>query len=1223
MIPSPDPSPSRDERVNAAIAAYLEAAEAGPAPDPEAFLARHSDLAAELRAFFADREQFTQAARQLDGPPAAVECPTLPADSAGSADPPLGTGRYFGDYELLEEIARGGMGVVYKARQVSLNRLVALKMIRDAQLASAEDVRRFRTEAEAAASLDHPHIVPIYEVGEHQGQHYFSMKFLEGSSLATLRRSVESPTLLRSVAKLVATVARAVHYAHQRGILHRDLKPGNILLDCAGEPHVTDFGLAKRVTGDNRLTHTGAIVGTPSYMPPEQARAEKGLSTAADVYSLGAVLYEMLTGRPPFRAETQMDVLLQVLEREPERPRQINPHVDRDLETICLKCLEKEAARRYDSAAALADDLERWLRGEPIWARASTLPERAVKWAKRRPALAALVAVTGLAVLALLVAGAWHNARMRTLLQEVTSAKETAEDQRREAQEAARTAHFLREHAVQQEFLARRNLYFAHLNLIPQALEAGRVQQVRNMLEAHIPQPGQRDVRGFPWYHFWYLCHREQRTLRGHPAVVAIRADGKFLARPFEDTNGVGLVDLTTGRAGPFLPHYPGQRITVITLSDDGNCLATATAGGPIRVWNVGNPQVLAEFRPPQARTVMRLAFSSDGQVLAATCLAGSNPSVLLWDVAGRQTLADFKDAGGVTFAADGRLLAVRRWDGETLVVDRARLGQNALEPASLKGTGAITGCAISPDKRLVATGSADYAFLGSLFNRALVADTRLAQVGGLKGEAALWDLATRQRLHRLTGHHGAVSDVVFAPDGKTLASASLGELAFTDAFQRKEPRPGQCKLWEVASGKELFSVEHGGGVGPLAFTPDGRLLAFASATTGEVRLLETATGAMQTILRGHTAPVFQLRFTADGQTLVTASEDGAVKTWAATAGAEPVSLNSRPTLMALGPWACFTPNSHTLLYGGEPDRLVDLTTAKERALGMLGSDAAVLMPDGQTLVAGGQSSLATWDLATGQRRRTLKMGFLERVTSLALAPDGQILAAAGQFSGPRGNWMTRDYVRLWDLRTGQELPGGLPLGEPPVPVTVMALAISPDSRLLATGTDLGRISLWDTKTRQEQARLAETVTSWDSAFHSANALAFSSDGRTLASAHGLTKSTPFASVVKPGVVKLWDVATGRERAVLQGHTGSVLAVAFAPDGRTLATAGQDRTVRFWDAATGEHLTTVAHPAAAVGALAFSPDGRMLATVGVKGTVLLWHAATPADVEMQRSKPGL
>ena len=385
----------REGRLGEVLAALIEAREGGEALDRAAWLARHPDFAAELNEFFASEDRLRSVAAPLR---AAVQADT-PAPGVTSAEgkgappgpapavPPCPVG----DYELLEEVGRGGMGIVYKARQKGANRVVALKLLRADPLGEEEQARRLRNEAEIVAQLDHPHIVPLYEVGEHAGRVFFSMKFVEGGSLAEhLPRYREDP---RAAARLVADVARAVHHAHQRGVLHRDLKPSNILLDGEGRPFVSDFGLARRVEGDSSLTQSGVLVGTPSYMAPEQTTGRRGaVTTATDVYGLGAVLYALLTGRPPFRGDTMLDTLEQVKSREPEPPGRDNRRVGRDLETVCLKCLRKEPQQRYGSAEALAEDLERWLKGEPIHARTIGTTARVWHWCRRNPLAAWLTA---------------------------------------------------------------------------------------------------------------------------------------------------------------------------------------------------------------------------------------------------------------------------------------------------------------------------------------------------------------------------------------------------------------------------------------------------------------------------------------------------------------------------------------------------------------------------------------------------------------------------------------------------------------------------------------------------------------------------------------------------------------------------------------------------------------------------------------------------------------
>ena len=300
--------------------------------------------------------------------------------------------RYFGDYEIHQELGRGGMGVVYQGRQVSLNRPVALKVLRAGVLASDDELRRFQNEAEAVALLDHPGIVPIYEIGEDDGQKYFSMKLVRGGSLAERLATYKDDP--KAASSLLAEVAEAVHHAHVRGILHRDLKPANILIDTEGHGQITDFGLAKRVEADAEMTASGAILGTPAYMAPEQATGRRGtITTATDVYGLGSVLYALLTGQAPFAGDSVVDTLTMVKEQPPAPPRKLNAKVPRDLEVICLKCLDKNPRRRDASAQSVADDLRAWLENRPILARPAGRLEKSVKWARRRPAIAALSAL--------------------------------------------------------------------------------------------------------------------------------------------------------------------------------------------------------------------------------------------------------------------------------------------------------------------------------------------------------------------------------------------------------------------------------------------------------------------------------------------------------------------------------------------------------------------------------------------------------------------------------------------------------------------------------------------------------------------------------------------------------------------------------------------------------------------------------------------------------------
>jgi len=488
------PSDDRERHVDALIAAHLEAERTGLAPDREQLLKEHPDLAGELGSFFADRDQFEKRAGPLradetDVAAAARNAALMPTLAPGDAPSPTPGDmlRYFGDYELLEEIARGGMGVVYKARQTTLDRIVAVKMILAGNLASQADIERFHVEAQAAANLRHPNIVAIHEVGKHAGQHYFSMDYVEGQSLADMVR--ESPLSGERAAAYVKTIAEAIEYAHQQGTLHRDLKPSNVLIDDTDQPRVTDFGLAKRIEGDSALTGTGQILGTPSYMPPEQAAANRGeVGPPSDVYSLGAVLYELLTGRPPFKAETPLDTLMQVLEVEPVSPRLLNPKIHKDLETIALKCLQKSPKSRYATAAELAADLRRFLHDEPILARPVSGTERLWRWCRRNPRVAALTGAV-FVLLATVAAGSSVAAvRIAREKQRTEQARQTADENYRHAQTQRERAE-----ASQREALA--NLKTADTERRRAEANYGKA---RGAVDQMLTRVGQERLSGVP-----------------------------------------------------------------------------------------------------------------------------------------------------------------------------------------------------------------------------------------------------------------------------------------------------------------------------------------------------------------------------------------------------------------------------------------------------------------------------------------------------------------------------------------------------------------------------------------------------------------------------------------------------------------------------------------------------------------------------------------------------
>jgi WD40 repeat protein len=1067
--------PERERRLNDLIAAYLEAVEAGQALDREEWLARHPDLARELRAFFANHDRLAR----VGGPLRAL------AGGIGR-EAPLGRVRYFGDYELLEEIGRGGMAVVYRARQASLSRSVALKMPLGGLFASAEEVQRFRLEAEAAASLDHPGIVPIYEVGVHDGQPYFSMKLIEGGSLAQhLRRFARDR---RAAARLVAAVARAVHHAHQRGILHRDLKPANVLLDGDGRPHISDFGLARRVGGDARLTRSGAALGTAGYMAPEQAVGKKMLTTGADVYSLGAILYELLTGRPPFQADSPLETLYQVQHREPERPRALDPSAPLDLETVCLKCLQKEPDKRYNSAEALAADLERWLGGWPISARRAGAGERAWRWCRRNPVVAALVAAVAVSLLTSTALSLLFAATLAKQNQVALAERERADAEARAAAASAAQERQARDQERQAKELARRQLYAAEIHLAHQEWQNANVGRTLDLLRAARAEC----PRGFEWYYLWHLCHADLRTLHhgDHVQGVAVSPDGTRLASA--GSRVVVLWDAATGRR---LLTLPGQLPDAVAFSPDGGQVAASTFDNAVTVWDARTGKVVRTLaKQAAALSNEAVAFSPDGQLLA---LAGTDRAVKVWDLAtGRRvlTLPGEDLCHGLAFSPDGRRLASSS-KGAVLLWD-TKSGKPVL---TCRGHGKwACGVAFSPD------------------------GARLASAGQDR-TVRVWDAATGKELLRCEGHTDAVHAVAFSPDGRRLASAAADRTikvwsastgkeevtlrGHTDAVTGVVFTPdgsrlvsgaldGTVRVWSPTA-QEARTLRAGQEVTSVAFSPDGRRVAAGGADRA-VKVWDVATGKEELSLAGHTDRVECVAFSPDGRRLASGGRDRALRLWDLSGGREALVCREP----AFVDRVAFSPDGRALATGSGAwahngqVKLRDAATGKElRAFLVEGPinyvHGLAISPDGRHLAAAlDNRGLVAWDVTTGEAVLTLRgVRTAGGAQDVAFAPDGERLVLSGQDGS----------VRVIDFCTGREL-----LAMKGHAALVSSVAFSPDGRRLASGSRDGVVKVWDAGEGRELLIL-KGHTDW------VQSVAFSPDGRRLAAGS------------RDGTVTIWE----------------------------------------------------------------------------------------------------
>ena len=964
------------------------------------------------------------------------------------------------------------------ARQVSLNRIVALKMILAGQLATPGLKQRFHTEAEAAARLDHPNIVPIYEIGEHDGHHYFSMKLIEGGTLAEAmsksefrdpkegrsqksenRVEREGVALSRDAAAVMEKVVRAVHYAHQRGILHRDLKPTNILLDAQGEPHVSDFGLAKLAEDDSSLTMSAAILGTPAYMSPEQAAGQsKQLTTAADIYGLGAILYELLTEQPPFRAETAVETLRQVSEQEPARPSTLTPTVDRDLETICLKCLRKDPQGRYGSAEMLAEDLERWRKGEPILARPSTAWERTRRWTKRNPEIAALAACLVVAISAGLIGTGlmWYRARQT---------------------------------AASGEQL----LYGANMKTIQTAWEENNVGLVRQLLDETENSP----LRGFEWYYWQRMAHLEQTTFRGHLAGVggvSVSPDGQRAASGSLDRT-VRVWDLRTGRELLTLKGHTdatfsvafspdGQRIVTgsfdktamvwdaatgrklltlightdnveaVAFSADGQQILTGSPDKTVRLWdaNTGRERVQVPGHLAALSPDGRKIASTGGFVMVGGSLHDSDAAniVTVWDVAGRQELVRLKGHSdvilSVDFSPDGQRILTGSRDTTAKVWD-AVSGTNLL---TLRGHGLqIDPSKFSHDGKRIVTGSEDHTakiwdaatgtnlltlkgHSSAIVSVAFSPDDRLVVTSSLDGTAKVWNAEETGEAIVLDGHNPRLCGVAFYPDGKRIV---------TGAYH------GEAKVWDLTTRQVLFTIS-----GTLvAFSPDGRQIL---TTHRWIKLWDAETGRELRTFPGHKDSIQGVAFSPDGQRIVTGSDDKTAVVWDVSSGKELFKLLGHTDGVRR---VAFSPDSQriaTASFDGTV-RIWNSATGQQlfRFSGRhhMGAVGVAFSRDGQQVLSGDSVGLQ-WEATTGRIVRTFK-GHRSWIQDFNFSPDGRRLLTPSD----------DNTAKVWENATGRELltlkghKGG-----------VMAAAFSPDGQRIATASFDGLVRIFDIATPQQ-----------------------------------------------------------------------------------------------------------------------------------------------------------